>query len=121
MMSQGMRRRALRPSFVVTFALGAAAIAGGCSSNSGNGFSGTLINDGGCPAELPESGAPCQLSQAGPCYYSSCETAACEGTWVLSPSGCNPPPPPTPPPFSDAAPDGSDAGLDGEGQDGGHD
>lgn len=56
---EGMRRRALRPSFVVTFAVGAAAFAGGCSSSTK-----------GTPAVCePGSTAPCNppfVLDAGP-------------------------------------------------------
>jgi hypothetical protein len=145
-----MRRRALRPSFVVTFALGAAAIASGCSSkDSGNGSIGdgsigdgsvgdSSIGDAGCPAELPTNGSPCDPSSP-PCYYEAgtcwCSplvgmaTCTQQGWNVYSPL-CNPPAPPCDagPDVDDAAPDvydgGSavhDGGSDGEGQDGGHD
>jgi hypothetical protein len=135
-----MRRRALRPSFVVTFALGAAAIASGCSSKeSGNG-SGSIsdgsigdssigdssIGDGGCPAALPTSQS-CDLPSSESCDYGPCQPgcpvsphvyAYCvDGGWVIPPA-CNPPSVnycleagPGPGP-DDAAPGVSDAGPD---------
>ena len=115
-----MRRRALRPSFVVTFALGATALASACngglvSSNapvpSPDGGSG---GDAGCPAEPPAANAPCDLpSSIGACNYGSCSgtmgptTAYCQaGTWVLGAGGCNPPAP-----VYEAGPDVEDAAL----------
>jgi hypothetical protein len=101
-----MRRRALRPSFVVTFALGAAAIPGGCSNNdSGN---------GGCPAEVPVEGSPCDTSPSVTCPFDDfCpgSSAACQnGSWVVWSYGgpCGNPPRP----FPEAGPDASDAGPD---------
>jgi hypothetical protein len=129
-----MRRRALRPSFVVTFALGAAAMAGGCSSGvvtknppvpSPDGSSGDGSIDGSaeCPGQVPAQGASCDLPSSVSCTYGPCadapnQSAVCQqGTWnLLFPGGCNPPIP-----ISDAGPDVSDAGADGAGQDGGHD
>jgi len=142
-----MRRRALRPSFVVTFALGAAALASGCGGkDSGNGDSSigdSSIGDGGCPADVPWGQIPCDLPPSvtcnnyGICMYTGVPiyTAVCQqGVWSVSEIGaCNPPPPPLPtydagPDVDDAAPDVPDAGSDvyeggpdGEGQDGGHD
>jgi len=145
-----MPRRALRPSFVVTFALGATAIAGGCSSTDsshGNGSIGdgsigdTSIGDGGCPVGMPAQGDPCDLPSSTTCDYAVCQPgcpfspsayASCyDGGWLTF--FCNPPNasycvPEAGPGVDDAAPDVSDAGadvLDGgtdsEGQDGGHD
>jgi hypothetical protein len=94
----GMPRRALRPSFVVTFAaVGAAAIAGGCSSSTPNNIHGNpppapyqfdgSIGDGAigdgcgndpgdglpgepwCPAEQPCTGAPCDAQPWAMCFY----------------------------------------------------
>jgi hypothetical protein len=128
-----MRRRALRPSFVVTFALGAVAIAGGCGSkDSGSGGNG----DGsvGCPAKEPAPNTPCDPPPAPTfCYYpnGTCngvplsDTAECvfgpgpagsARTWIVGQSPCNPPAP-----VNEAGPDVLDGGADGEGQDGGHD
>jgi hypothetical protein len=128
-----MRRSALRPSFVVTFAVGAAAIAGGCNSGSGgNGFG----SDAGCPAEQPTSGAPCEVPSSTSCGYEMCNggpaiTAQClQGAWSVQFLACNPPAPvyeagpdvdDAAPDVSDAGPDVHDGGSDGEGQDGGHD
>jgi hypothetical protein len=132
-----MSRRVLRPSFVVTFALGAAAIASACGGkDSGNGGSG----DAGCPALTPTQGDPCDLPSSGQCFYpdGTCfgepqqQLAVCQqGTWsVGSAWSCNPPAPvPEAGPdvhdaasdVSDAGPDVVDGGPDGEGQDAGHD
>ena len=98
-----MRRRALRPAFVVTFALGATAIAGGCSSrDSGNGngsIGDSSIGDGsiGDSSIGDSSNLPMGCNPPEACY---CHDAC--------------------PSVDDAAPDVSDAGSDGEGQDGGH-
>jgi hypothetical protein len=140
-----MSRRALRPSFVVTFALGAAAIAGCSSSSKGNGSIGdSSIGDGAigdgcgndpgdglpgepwCPAEQPCTGAPCDAQSWAMCGYGpACsasnlveQVAVClGGTWSVNPVYCGNPPAPV----SDAGPDVHDGGPDGEGQDGGHD
>lgn len=145
----GMPRRTLRPSFVVTFVLGASAIVGGCGSSESNGnplppssdgggdtsIGDGSIGDAGCPVEQPPNGTPCDLpssSTLGPraCDYDACVAALCSnGTWELY-NGCNPPAP-----VPDAAPDVSDAGTDvhdagsdaldaspdGEARDGGND
>jgi len=132
-----MRRRALRPSFVVTFALGAAAIAGGCGKDSGAGPDGGGISSGsnppapspGCPTNVPTEGELCSLPSSTSCTYGPCadapnQSAVCQqGRWsLLFPGGCNPPVVyEAGPDVVDAAPDVSDAGSDGEGQDGGHD
>ena len=96
-----MRRRALRPSFVVTFALGAAAIAGGCGSKDSGTGNGSLgdgsiddgsIGDGTIGDELGM--LACNPPNA--CYcFDACGVV------------------------DDAAPDVSDAGPDAGGQDGG--
>jgi hypothetical protein len=133
-----MPRRALRPSFVVTFALGAvAAIPCGCStkeSGGGNIVDGS-IDDGGCPADLPTSGEPCNAPPSLSCSYAQCQpgcpvsprvSAACyEGGWLTF--ACNPPNTVYCQPEDDAGPDANDAapgapsgGPDGEGQDGSH-
>jgi hypothetical protein len=133
-----MPRRALRPSFVATFALGAAAMASGCgskgSANVGN-VDGS-ISDGGCPADVPTSGAPCDVPSSVMCnYQGGCNyLATCNGMWVviLGSGGCsmNPPAPMSEagPDVYDAAPDVYEGGPDvhdgapdGESQDGGHD
>jgi hypothetical protein len=100
----GMPRRALRRSFVVTFALGAAAIAGGCSSqDSGNGNG--LIGDGSIGDGSTGDGSTgvvfCNPPNACYCF---------DACGIVDDAG---------PGVDDAAPDVSDAGPDGEGQDGG--
>jgi hypothetical protein len=156
--SQGVARRALRPSFVVTFALSAASIAGGCSSKDSSHGNGSIgdgsigessigdssigddsIGDGGCPAEQPTNGAPCDLPSSARCFYDAgtcygqpvARLASCQqGTWSLGSFGpCNPPAgyDAGNPNVYDAGPDCEggpdvhDGGPDGEGQDGGHD
>ena len=144
-----MPRRALRPSFVVTFALGAAGIASGCSSKgSGNrnvsigdsaigdsSIDDSSIGNGGCPTEQPVGGAPCDLPSSITCPYpeTTCpwnvgdNLASCQqGKWVVGASPCNPPSSSGSGSSSgstiyEAGPDVSDAGADGEGQDGGQD
>ena len=119
-----MRRRALRPSFVVTLAFGAAAIAGGCNSGSGgNGFG----SDAGCPTEQPTSGAPCEVPSSTSCGYEMCNggpaiTAQCQqGEWSVQFLACNPPAPVNEggPGFGvyEGGPDVHDGGADGEGHD----
>ncbi len=122
-----MRRRALRPSFVVTFVLGAAAIAGGCNSGSvtnnppppsPDGGGDSSMGHGACPALEPVEGTSCALPSSASCDYGPCadapdQTATCQqGTWsLLFPSGCNPPSPieAGPDATGDVAPDaGSD-------------
>jgi hypothetical protein len=116
----------------VTFALGAAAIAGGCGSkDSGSGGNG----DGsvGCPAQEPAPNTPCDPPPAplAPCYYpiGMCrgeplyDSAQCtlapnrenggpQGIWTEFPMPCNPPAPvyDAGPDVDDAAPDVSDGG-----------
>jgi hypothetical protein len=124
---------------VVTFALGAAAIGGGCGGkDSGNGPPGngivsnnppgpssdgggdSSIGDGGCPAEQPTDGTPCDLPSSVMCVYQTCsgspdEWSVCQGgTWMGGFGSCNPPVP-----VYEAGPDVLDDGPDGEGQDGG--
>lgn len=97
-----MRRRALRLSFVVSVALGAAAMASGCSNKNPTAAP-------GCPGELPAQGARCDLPLSLVCGYATCaedsqQTAQCvRGTWNLG--SCNPSAP-----VYEAGPDGDDAG-----------
>lgn len=134
---RNLRRRAPRAPFVVTFALGAAAVASACGGKgSGNGDNG----DGSvaCPAEEPAAGSPCDLPSSTQCAYQTClgspsAGVVCQGgNWVAFFGSCNPPAqlPEAGPDASDAGsgpdvfeagPDVHDGGTDGEGQDGGHD
>jgi hypothetical protein len=107
---RGMRRRAPRASFVVTFAAAAVVIGTGCGGKeSGNGP--TINNppgpspDGGvdadgssdCPTMVPAMGAPCDLPDLATCNYSWCgsspdQWAEChQGTWLVYYGSCNPP------------------------------
>ena len=85
-----MPRRALRPSFVVTFALGAAAIPGGCNNQDSG--------KGSCPTEVPADGAPCDLPPSMTCLFDLCSPSqvVCQnGRWVWNYVGpCGNPPPP---------------------------
>jgi len=137
-----MRRRALRAPFVVTFALGAAAIASACggkgSGNANGGDGGNVDGNTGdgsdldgsnvdgttgdasasCPADPPMQGTPCDVPYA--CSYGGCSEgssalyAYCQqGIWSESYGACNPPP------VLDAGPDVYDAAPDVD--EGGHD
>lgn len=106
------RKRALRPSFVVTFAAAAAPLAAtGCGavvspSHCGDSDGGAPCdaNPPGCPASQPAFGTPCSIPETEQCvyaYHTACPGVPSQGsycdarthTWRNIASSCNPPPP----------------------------
>lgn len=97
-----MPGRAPRAPFVVTFALGAAAIASGCggkaSGNDDSGDGGNADGNNGdvsaaCPAEEPASG-PCDAPPSVQCVYGTCNGGAhycVSGTCYPQAGVCVPP------------------------------